>query len=105
MDRPDTLPYENFFPYYPQPYLQPGQSKYHNLGFNAFTPYTEQYPGKNLGVLGDYGPRQMDVDHLNRNYPYPTDQQYQQFNVGMATLNGHQRNLPACIDTFNMKTL
>ncbi len=101
MYRPDTLPYSQYFYNYPQPYLQPSQSKYHNLGFNGFTTYGEPYPGKNENMLGDYGPRQMDVNHLNENYPYPTDYQYKQFNV--ATADG-MLNLPGCLNPMNMST-
>ena len=42
---------------FPKPYLQPSQSKYHNLGMNIAVYPRSTYPGK-LGISGDYGPNQ-----------------------------------------------
>ena len=76
--RPDTLPHELYYYGHPDPYLQPGQSKYHNLGLNGHINrrsstrnWSRPYPGKDYGRLGDYGPRQKDIDAVG--YPYLTD--------------------------------
>jgi len=79
MQRPDTLPYEVYYIGHPPPYLHPGQTKYHNLGMNGFLQagkglqWGGVYPGKNLGLLGDYGPRQVDSLQTPAIYPYPLD--------------------------------
>lgn len=77
MLRPDTLPYESYFYGAPDPYIQPAQSKYHNLGMNGFMQFdtltAPVYPGKNMGIQGDYGPRQVNLDQIPARYPYPLD--------------------------------
>ena len=71
--RPDTLPYSTYYYGLPLPYLVPQQSTYHNLGLNAFTPKGAPYMGKNKGMLGDYGPRQINSSQIPAIYPYPLD--------------------------------
>ena len=85
--RRDTLPFEDYYTGLPLPYLEPWQSKYHNLGMNGFiAPHYPQtkgfydnplvnnvYPGKNFGRLSDYGPRQISENQVPGNYPYPLD--------------------------------
>lgn len=77
MERLDTLPYEVYYYGHPDPYIQPGQSKYHNIGLNGhlqFRPGIQwggHYPGKSKGKNGDYGPRQKTPDQPL--YPYPLD--------------------------------
>lgn len=58
MSRSYILPYELFYHKHADPYLQPSQSKYHNLGMNGHIPLGSVYPGKRGGTHGDYGPRQ-----------------------------------------------
>ena len=66
-------PYDAMYPGIPQPYLQPYQSKYHNLGLNMWnieSPYREpQYPYKNLGLMGDWGPSQSGCYQKKDVYP------------------------------------
>lgn len=61
--RPDTLPWSVYYYNHPPMYLQPAQSRYHNLGQNGFIPHGAPYPGKRGGMQGDYGP----VQHGFRN--------------------------------------
>jgi hypothetical protein len=72
MERFYTLPYENMYPNIPQMYISPAQSKYHNLGMNAFVPPYAVYPGKRPGMVGDYGPVQQGCTSIPT-YPYPLD--------------------------------
>lgn len=74
--RANTLPHKLYYYGHPDPYLQPGQSKYHNLGLNgrvqsSLRNWGGSYPGKDLGRLGDYGPRQKTINQ--EGYPYLTD--------------------------------
>lgn len=79
MQRPDTLPHEDYYLGIPAPYLQPSQSRYHNLGMNGFLQagrglqWGGTYPGKAIGRHGDYGPRQVNPDLIPAVYPYPLD--------------------------------
>jgi hypothetical protein len=76
-----TQPCEPMISSFPDPYLMPQQSRYHNLGLNGYiSPYYSQYPGKRPGSLSDYGPVQFgqhsDLRHTSdNNYPYPLDKE------------------------------
>jgi len=79
MQRHDTLPHEVYYYGHPEPYIQPGQSRYHNLGFNGHLQirpgmqWGGLYPGKYKGNIGDYGPRQTTPDQPGYAYPLDTD--------------------------------
>lgn len=68
-----TLPNDDMFCEWPASYRNPSQSRYHNLGLNAFTPVTENYFGKPKGMLGDYGPSQAGCYDRLKSGPYPLD--------------------------------
>lgn len=73
MDRQYHYPYEKMFGEFPTPYVQPYQSKYHNLGMNGYIqPPRTEYPGKRKGMVGDYGPRQTSIYNSNDVYPLDT---------------------------------
>lgn len=70
MERYYTYPHEKMFGEYQQYHLQSHQSKYHNLGMNGFMlPPRTVYPGKKIGMSGDYGPRQQGIYNANDVYP------------------------------------
>lgn len=72
MDRQYHYPYEKMFGEFPTAYIQPYQSKYHNLGMNGYMQDGRtEYPGKRKGMVGDYGPRQTSC--YNRTDVYPLD--------------------------------
>jgi len=79
--RPDTLPYEIYYHGHPDPYLQPSQSKYHNLGMHGFTEHGKEYPGKRGGTHGDYGPRQNALrrDQVGKPGVYPLNTESKRF--------------------------
>ena len=79
MQRYDTLPHEVYYYGHPDPYIQPSQSRYHNVGLNGHIQHRPgiqwggTYPGKYKGKLGDYGPRQTTPDQSNYTYPLDID--------------------------------
>lgn len=89
-----TQPCEPLFGSYPDPYLMPQQSRYHNLGLNGYiSPYYSPYPGKRPGSVGDYGAVQFgqhsDLRHTNdNNYPYPLDKEI--FHDWMQPINKYK---------------
>jgi len=71
-------PWDNMYTGLPLPYLQPYQSRYHNLGLNGYTNNTadifsnagaQGYPYKRPGFQGDWGPRQMGCYDKSDAYP------------------------------------
>ena len=67
-------PWEIMYTGLPYPYVEPSQSKYHNIGFNGFLPKSGMpYPDKDFGRLGDYGVRQVNEFQIPAKYPYPLD--------------------------------
>lgn len=74
MDRHYIRPWETLYVGIPYPYIEPSQSKYHNIGFNGFLSKSGlPYPDKDFGKLGDYGVRQVNGLQIPSTYPYPLD--------------------------------
>ena len=68
-------PWDTMYPGITMPYLQPYQSRYHNLGLNMWngsSPYQEPpYPYERPGMLGDWAPSQSGC--YQRKDAYPLD--------------------------------
>ena len=102
MQRPDTLPHSVYYHGHPDPYLQPGQSKYHNLGMNGHLQagpglqWGGSYPGKRGGMLGDYGPRQINPDQIPATYSYPLDYDLHQEYHANGVASGKTTHFVGC---------
>lgn len=110
-----VYPFETVFCSYQAPYLNPEQSKYHNIGLNGYTTIGRVngvYPDKRPGFLGDYGPRQESYAESVRHGAYPLDVPIQNFNynndyrmipysqpqgMSMKTLNLMNKALHSCV--------
>ena len=68
-----TVPTDSMFCGMPPMFLNPSQSRYHNLGLNAFTSCGQVYAMKRPGMLGDWGPVQQGYRTRARNDVYPLD--------------------------------
>jgi hypothetical protein len=68
-NRSYILPYDCMYLGLPMPYIAPNQSRYHNLGQNAFLYPTQEYYDKRPGFIGDWGPRQEGCRDIPRVYP------------------------------------
>jgi hypothetical protein len=75
-----TLPYESMLCGFRPPYVDPAQSKYHNLGMNGYIHPGQSYPGKRPGFVGDYSVRQEGDRESVKHGVYPLDEDILRFN-------------------------